>query len=48
MQPSHNDDVVAGREGIKAVCYQGIHFKPCVESSLRALFGRFAALFEAR
>jgi hypothetical protein len=34
MQPSHNDDAVADRETIKALCYQRIHFKPCVGRAL--------------
>src|SRR5262245_21331031 len=48
VQPSHNDNVVADRETVKALSHQRIHFKPCVGRPLRALFGRLAALLDAR
>jgi len=47
VQPSQNDNVVAGRETVKSLCHQRTHFQPCVGRPLRTLFGRFAAFLDA-
>src|SRR5215470_1986644 len=46
MKPSHNDNFVASRKAIKALCYRRIHFKPRVRRPLRALLGRFAPMLD--
>jgi len=43
VQPSHYDDVFAGREPLKTLRRERTHFEPGVGRTLRTLFGRFAA-----
>ena len=48
VQPSHNDDVVADLEPVKALCRERVHFQPGVGGALRTLHGRFAAPLDVR